>query len=233
VQADATDLVVVDYQFVSSARAGRTAYDYTYAITVRNPAQALSNVVATASSVASNVQIVERIVALGDLGAGAIVRGTDTFVFRLDRRYVFDPASIVWTFTAEAESANSAPVARAGPDQTVFTGVLPVAPAGASVDSLSGQFSFAPQFDQLGVHGVTARAQDENGAFDTQSFTIEVLEAPVTTPSNTPPTLEPIENQVLTVGDEDTRVLSRLMRVPDLACSRRLCCRVTGPSRSC
>jgi bacillopeptidase F len=51
---------------------------------------------------------------------------------------------------------------------------LDVAPAGMSIDALSGLISWVPGSEQTGPRDVTARATDPGGLFDTQSFTIAV-----------------------------------------------------------
>lgn len=114
------DLSVSNYEYVSATRVGRSHYDFVYRITVSNPAEALTNVVASASSNTTNTSIISGIIDIGDIASGASVQGVQTFVFRQDRRYRFDPDSIVWTFTADpAEPDNTPPVANAGPDQVL------------------------------------------------------------------------------------------------------------------
>ena len=141
----ATDeLAVVDYHYVSRARVGRAFYDYTYTISVRNSGEALRNVVATAASTTQNTQIVQGIVPIGDIGAQASEQSTETLVFRQNRRFLFKPESIVWTFAADpAEQTNTAPVSDAGPDQSVVSGMLVTLDGTASTDADGDAITYA------------------------------------------------------------------------------------------
>ncbi len=87
---------VVGMQLVSSSRVGRTTFDYTYTITVRNGSPALVAAKATVTSTAPATQIVKSTVSLGDVAAGATVASADTFTLRQDRSVPFNPASLVW-----------------------------------------------------------------------------------------------------------------------------------------
>jgi hypothetical protein len=56
----------------------------------------------------------------------------------------------------------------------VLTYSLDVAPAGMTIDSISGLIQWTPTAAQLGLNAVTVRADDGRGAFATQSFSIDV-----------------------------------------------------------
>ena len=88
---------VTGQQLVSSARAGRTTFDYTYRITVLNGTPALSAAQASVTSSVASTQVVKGSVLLGNLAAGASSTSTDTFTIRQDRTVAFNPASLVWT----------------------------------------------------------------------------------------------------------------------------------------
>src|SRR5262249_51219685 len=47
-------------------------------------------------------------------------------------------------------------------------------PVGAAIDGASGQFTFVPQWNQVGNHVVTVRVTDDSGAYQERSFTIAV-----------------------------------------------------------
>ena len=90
---------VTGQQLVSSARAGRTTFDYTYRITVLNGTPALSAAQASVTSSVASTQVVKGSVLLGNLAAGASTTSTETFTIRQDRTVAFNPASLVWTVT--------------------------------------------------------------------------------------------------------------------------------------
>ena len=90
---------VTGLQLVSSARAGRTTFDYTYRITVLNGTPALSSALASVTSPVASTQVVKGSVLLGNLAAGVSTTSTDTFTIRQDRTVAFNPALLVWTVT--------------------------------------------------------------------------------------------------------------------------------------
>ncbi len=142
--ADADDLTVTDYQYTGRARVGRIYYDYTYTITVSNSAEALQNVVASASSVSPNTTIINGVVSIGDVGAAASVQSTQLFSFRQNRRYRFDPESINWTFSADSTGpVNTPPIANAGPDQSLVHGTTVMLDGSGSTDADSDPISYA------------------------------------------------------------------------------------------
>jgi hypothetical protein len=69
------------------------------------------------------------------------------------------------------------------------------APAGATIDPLSGLFSWTPGEDQDGVHGFTVRVTDDAGLFDEQAVTVAVNEV------NVAPVLDPIGDQTVSEGE--------------------------------
>lgn len=56
---------------------------------------------------------------------------------------------------------------------------LVATPTGMTIDSASGLIQWTPNAGQVGSHNVTVRVQDQGGLFDTQSFVIVVVVAPV------------------------------------------------------
>jgi hypothetical protein len=94
---------VTGLQLVSSTRVGRTSFDYTYRVQVRNGSPALGAAQATARSTAAATQVVQGTVALGNLAAGASVSSTETITLRQDRSTSFNPASLVWSVTGQPQ----------------------------------------------------------------------------------------------------------------------------------
>ena len=65
-----------------------------------------------------------------------------------------------------------------------------VPPAGSSINSTTGVFSWTPAEDQDGIHQVTVRVSDGSGRTDSQAVTINVIEV------GSPPTLAEIPFQI-------------------------------------
>ena len=84
----------------------------------------------------------------------------------------------------------------ADPDSgDVLTFSFDLAPGGMSLDPDTGVISWTPTEDDVGVHDVTVRVTDLGGLFDTGSFQVTVALEP------SPPTLDPISDQSLRVGE--------------------------------
>jgi hypothetical protein len=61
---------------------------------------------------------------------------------------------------------------------------LTTAPSGMTIDSATGSISWTPLNEHVGIHGVTVKVTDSEGAFDTEGFQITVTNV------NDPPTLD-------------------------------------------
>jgi RHS repeat-associated protein len=78
-------------------------------------------------------------------------------------------------------------------------------PDDLSIDQTSGAVNWLTDFGDLGVHPVLARAADQNGLFDEELFLVEVTEPIGDGPfENSAPTLDPIADQFVTVGQNLT-----------------------------
>ncbi|MCF6363548.1 MAG: FG-GAP repeat protein [Gammaproteobacteria bacterium] len=108
VLAAVSGLSITDRQLISKQRVSRTAIDYTYTLTAHNTGAPLSGVVATVSSLSGNTVIQQAEVVFGALDSGS-TQSTETFVLRQDRRVAFDPADLVYTFTADVPAAAAMP----------------------------------------------------------------------------------------------------------------------------
>ena len=112
--ASVADLSVTDYQRVSKARVGRSNYDYVYTITLSNTAGPLENVVATVVSSSSRTVILDGEVVFGSIGSGD-TPSSATFSFRQNRRYVFNPNALTWSFTGDEPQAAAPPTITSTP----------------------------------------------------------------------------------------------------------------------
>ncbi len=73
---------------------------------------------------------------------------------------------------------------------------LTVAPVGMTIDAVSGLLSWTPTAAQLGLNDVAIRVDDGNGAFATQTFSINVISAV----PNSPPQINSVPVVTATVG---------------------------------
>ena len=115
-------LAAVNSELVSQRRVGRMHTEYTFTIQLANAGGALTNVAATVASLTPNTLIVDGVVTVEALGAGATVRPSDTYTIRQNRRFRFDPSQLVWSFAAE--TANNPPVAAVAAVQRVPVGTI-------------------------------------------------------------------------------------------------------------
>ena len=95
---------VAGYSLVSNVRSGRTTYDMTYRINVKN--DSTTNVFSAAGTVTSNqpfISIIDGNVTFGKVNATASATSFDTFTIRVNRLYQVNNADIAWNFKARVE----------------------------------------------------------------------------------------------------------------------------------
>jgi parallel beta-helix repeat protein len=93
-------LYVQGYNLVEKTRVGRTLFDYRLQVRVKN--QSASNAVDVSLELLhmpSNVTIIEPLVDVGSVPAGATVTSTDTFTIRVDRQTLTSALGISWRVT--------------------------------------------------------------------------------------------------------------------------------------
>jgi uncharacterized protein DUF4347 len=128
------DLVIDhNYQLVSSIRVGRTAYDYTYQVSITNNGANVQNVTAAVSSSSPNTTIIDGSVNFGDVTAGSTIAGNDTFTIRQNRSYAFDPNSLTWNIQFELAAQIIPPE---GGEIQGEGGIVLIVPAGATSDPI-------------------------------------------------------------------------------------------------
>jgi hypothetical protein len=95
-------VVVSGLQKVGELRTGRTEFEYTFRITVKNQDRLAHNgVVATLTAAGAGAVIVQGRVAVGTLAAGASVMPAGLVTIRQDRMQAFNPAALAWQVTAD------------------------------------------------------------------------------------------------------------------------------------
>jgi PKD repeat protein len=102
--------------------------------------------------------------------------GFATQLFSIEVGAANQPPSIVSAPSLNATEASTYTydVDATDPDGDAPTYSLGVAPAGMTIDPVSGMVQWTPTSAQLGANAVTVRADDGNGGFATQSYSIQV-----------------------------------------------------------
>ncbi|WP_240943624.1 hypothetical protein [Janthinobacterium lividum] len=96
----AGDLEVTLLEKVAEQRVNRTAWDYTYRVSIRNNgSEAAGNVQAVLDSTPAGSTIIDGDVLAGSIGAGATVTPADTITLRIERSIAFQSAGLTWTFS--------------------------------------------------------------------------------------------------------------------------------------
>ncbi len=218
VWAASGDLTVTGTDVITSTRVSRTHFDYTLTIDVDNAAEALTNVTGLVSSTSTATEILEDTVVLGTIPANSQITSTDTFTIRHDRRVLFDPDVLVWTFSGLP--ANTAPIADAGPDQTVTEGqTVTLNGAGSSDgdgDPLTFSWSLTTPVGSAAVLSdptavMPTFVADISGTFEASLVVNDGIDPSVpdsvvitTEPGNTPPVAVAGPDQSATTGDTIT-----------------------------
>lgn len=87
------------HSLVAQKRIGRSTYEYTYTAKAINTGTDAYEVRATVTSNSPNTIILENEVSFGTIYNGSTVTSTDTYTFKQNRRYLFDPNSLIWSFS--------------------------------------------------------------------------------------------------------------------------------------
>lgn len=158
VSAQLAGVSVSAFELVSSKRLSRLEWESVYRVRVSNAGSALRSVVASATTVASHVTVVDGSVAVGDLAAGANRLAEDTITLRTNRSTAIDLATALsWTFSAAQPPADATPPA--------ISGLLPAAAAEFAADAL-------PE--------MAASFSDQGSGIDPASLEVELDGVPVT-----------------------------------------------------
>lgn len=96
-QVFVVDLWPENYVKVSEKRISTFVYEYTYQFGMRNRGNgAATNVKATLVTKPAQVTVVDGIASFGDISGGTVKTSTDTFSFRIDRRYPVADFQLRW-----------------------------------------------------------------------------------------------------------------------------------------
>ena len=98
VQARA-EVVPGTMELVDKTRIGRTDFQYTYRLNATNNGGDISNVRATVTSSSPHTVILDGGLQFADMAAGASAASLDTFSFKQNRRYPFDPSALTFSFS--------------------------------------------------------------------------------------------------------------------------------------
>lgn len=97
-------VTVLSVTRISEVRVGRTVFDYTFRVELRNDGDAFNGVVAQLVQVGAGSTIVQGRVPVGDLAPAALASPSQTVTVRHDRAVPFDLTAWRWAFTGQAAS---------------------------------------------------------------------------------------------------------------------------------
>lgn len=217
VQAEPT---VVGYELVSSTRVDRTRFDYRYRVRVQNAAPAYTNASFTVTSSVASTQVIEAVVAMGEVPANTSSLSTDTFTIRQDRLVAVNLAALAWRFSGVALPAGSllngdpgAPAAAALTDYWISSSYSPenidVDDFGTSIVRTELRLRLAPGAT---IGGVNAALIAALGRITSMSFGGEYLVVALADPGSTS-ALTDVGLALLASGQFD-RVLPSSVRRP-------------------
>lgn len=93
-------LSVVGLEKVSEVRVGRTIFDYTFRVSIRNDGQARGDVVAQIVGAGTGTTIRDGMANVLLIEGGATAFAVDTITLRHNRAYPFNPAALQWSITS-------------------------------------------------------------------------------------------------------------------------------------
>lgn len=208
---------VAGIRAVSRERLGNGYVDITYRLKIKNRGPALTNVVVTVFSKKHGVEILDDTVTLAEVGTG-VVMSSDTFKLRKKKKTRVRSRDLKFKFSSDDPDANEAPVADAGMDQTVDTGVTVSLDGSASSDadgdpltyswslqlppnsnaSLSDPTSSNPTFSADVAGSYTAMLIVNDGTVDSAPDSVTVTATDIFV--NTPPVADAGPDQAVDTG---------------------------------
>lgn len=142
------ELSITNYRLTGEeVRVSRTVWDFEYRADIVNRSQARTAITASVTSRVPSVQVLRGSLRFPSVPANSQIASNDTILLRVDRSIPFDIANLQWTF-----SGAEAPLAHAGPSQTVALGNTVIlngsassSPTGGGALSYSWAFVSRPQ----------------------------------------------------------------------------------------
>jgi hypothetical protein len=140
-QINPANLTITNYQLLSQVPATRTLYYYTYAASLTNSGPAIPAITATitSNSPAATVMSGKGNLQFPAVAQNATVPSLNTFTIEVDRTQTFNFTMVTWSYNA--------PVANAGPNQSVSTGTtVTLDGSGSTNPSGIGTLTYSWQF---------------------------------------------------------------------------------------
>lgn len=164
----------------STTRVNRTQSDFTYTVRITNQDVNVSSVSATIRSTDPNTIVIDDSLNFGGIDSGAQGISTDTFTIRQDRRYPFNPDSLVFEFTAAPAGGNVRPIADGGSDQTVKLNALVTLDGTRSTDADGDPLTYRWSFVSIpnGSSAALTQQQSPNSSFTTDKpgqYVVELI----------------------------------------------------------
>ncbi|WP_114327550.1 Ig-like domain-containing protein [Candidatus Colwellia aromaticivorans] len=181
------EILVDSRNIVSSARVSRTDVQYTNTLNLSNTEGSFSNVVITVSSNSPNTVIVDNQITVGDYLSTANMTTTNTFSFRHNRRFAFDPNALQYQIdfilideqppSVEITSPIDNQLFSNSPITVLVDATDNVGVETVTVNGIAANFD-GPNFSaivpiNIGLNTLIAEATDAAGNTSTNSITVE------------------------------------------------------------
>lgn len=134
-------MTIGNYVLVSKVRYGRTAYDYTFRVSMSNSgSQYAQDVRAVLFSSVQTTVVISGTLDFGDIAPGETVQSQNTFTVRIDRLYTFNESDLIWEIQAAFPEAvgmidSSGGTVEVTDPQSSLNGTVISLPAGALTEN--------------------------------------------------------------------------------------------------
>jgi Glucodextranase, domain B/CarboxypepD_reg-like domain len=100
------EIAAGELTLVSSERVSRTDFNYVFKLNVSNTGSNVTAVSAIVTSSSPNTTIIDGDLSFPDIAAGSAAISSDTFQFRHNRSFLFDPSALSYKFSFTEEQSN-------------------------------------------------------------------------------------------------------------------------------